>query len=52
VTEALVLMTVAGFCLGGGIAFHRQGRPLWATVALVLLGFGLLYLGATAARNG
>jgi hypothetical protein len=51
-TEALLLMAVAGFCMGGGIAFHRQGRPLWATVALVLLALGLLYLGATAARSG
>jgi len=52
VTEALLLMTVAGLCMGGGIAFHRQGRPLWATVVLVLVALGLLYLGAVAARNG
>ena len=51
-TEALLLMTVAGFCIGGGIAFHRQGRPLWATAALVLVGLGLLYLGAKAVSNG
>ena len=50
-TEALLLMVVAGFCMGGAIAFRRQGRPLWASVALVLLGLALLFLGAYQARG-
>ncbi len=44
-------MGVAGFCMGGAIAFHRQGRPLWATVVLVLVAVGLLYVGSATARS-
>ncbi len=51
-TQALLLIAVAGFCLGGALAFHRQGRPLWAVLVLVLVAFGLLFLGATIARGG
>lgn len=50
-TEALLLMAVAGFCMGGAIAAHRQGRPLWVSVALALFALGLLYLGASTVRS-
>jgi len=50
VTGALLLMTVAGFCLGGAIAMHRQRMPLWTTVALVIVALGLLYVGASSVR--
>jgi len=51
VTRALILMGVAGFCMGGAIAFHRQGRPLWASVVLVVVALALLYLGSATARG-
>lgn len=50
-TRALILMGVAGFCMGGAIAFHRQGRPLWASVVLVVVALALLYLGSATARG-
>lgn len=50
-TQPLLLMAVAGFSLGGAIAFYRQGRPLWATLVLIVLAFALLLIGALAARQ-
>jgi len=51
VTRALILMGVAGFSMGGAIAFHRQGRPLWASAVLVVVALALLYLGSATARG-
>ncbi|MBA2455168.1 MAG: hypothetical protein H0V48_01300 [Nocardioidaceae bacterium] len=50
-TTALLLMAGAGFCMGGAIALRRQHRPLWLTVALVLVALGLLYVGAATVRG-
>lgn len=50
-TGPLLLLMLGGFCMGGGIAFFRQRKPLWSVAALFVVAFGCVILGATLARD-